>query len=269
MKYLIFILFVLITIQSRAQKGIEGLINAEKSFAAYAISNGTKNAFLKFMDSAAIVYDKGEPVNAMKTWTAKEPVNGILNWQPAYSEISASGEFGYNAGPWTFQPSSIHDSIVARGMFFTIWHLNDQGEWKFLLDLGNNKAPVFTGTGVQIIDAPKSSTDNSMTMYDAEKKFISSYQTNPSMAYAEFLSTQSILNRDGYLPATSRTDQRSMIASTPLAMDYTPVGAGIALSHDLGYVYGTVTNQGKKHGYFRVWRHEESGWKIALEVLHY
>ena len=269
MKYLIFILFLLITIPGRAQKGIEGLINAEKSFAAYALSNGTKNAFLKYMDSAAIVYDKGEPVNAMKTWTAKEPVKGILNWQPAYSEISASGEFGYNAGPWTFQPSSIHDSIVARGMFFTIWHLNDQGEWKFLLDLGNNKAPVFADTGIHIIDAPKTATDNSMTMYDAEKKFISSYQTGPSSAYAEFLSTKSMINRDGHLPAITGKDQEIMITSTPASITFQPVGAGIALSQDLGYVYGTVTNQGQKHGYFRVWRHEENGWKIALEVLHY
>src|SRR5258708_25344796 len=80
---------------TNAQRTIDGLINAEKSFAAYSVAHGTKDAFLKFADSAGIAFDQGKPVHAIETWNKREKRPGVLNWQPEYAEISASGDFGF------------------------------------------------------------------------------------------------------------------------------------------------------------------------------
>ena len=37
----------------------------------------------------------------------------------------------------------------------------------------------------------------------------------------------------------------------------------------MGYTYGTAIINGKTENYFRIWRNEKAGWRIALEVLRY
>ncbi|WP_410965866.1 hypothetical protein, partial [Salmonella sp. SAL4438] len=83
------LLVVSATFQARAQKNIEGLIQAEKSFAAYSVAHSTKEAFLKFLDSTGVVFEKGQPVNGIESWNKKEKAPGILNWHPQFAEIAA------------------------------------------------------------------------------------------------------------------------------------------------------------------------------------
>src|SRR6266404_3303128 len=92
------VLFLLVG-SAIAQNGIGNLIQAEKNFAAYSVANNTKDAFLRFADSAGIVFDNGKPVNAIEIWTRREKRPGKLNWWPAYAEIASSGDFGYTTGP--------------------------------------------------------------------------------------------------------------------------------------------------------------------------
>src|SRR5215510_11748832 len=116
---LFFFLFVLVN--CHAQKGIEGLVTAEKSFASYSVANGAKDAFLKFADSAGIVFDNGKPVNAIEIWTKREKRPGKLDWSPEYAEVAASGDFGYTTGPWNF---STNDTIRGWGYYISVWHIN-------------------------------------------------------------------------------------------------------------------------------------------------
>src|ERR1700730_4123792 len=128
MKYhvLPFLLFIN-SIWAFPQKNIDGLLTAERSFAALAVQHGMKEAFLKFSDSNAIMFDKGKPINALQLWNARENRAGILNWRPEYVEIAASNDFGYTSVLWTFQPKTTSDSIAARGRFITVWHINEIG----------------------------------------------------------------------------------------------------------------------------------------------
>src|SRR5882724_4477366 len=98
------VLFLLVR-SAIAQKGIENLIQAEKNFAAYSVGHSTKEAFLQFMDSNSIVFDKGKAVHGIELWEKKVKNSGVLNWWPLYAGISASGDLGYTTGPWTYQSS--------------------------------------------------------------------------------------------------------------------------------------------------------------------
>lgn len=266
-----FFVFLFGCLNTNAQKGIDGLIQAEKNFAAYSVSSGTKEAFLKFLDSAGVVFDSGKPVNGIETWNKREKRLGVLNWLPQYAEISKSGDFGYTTGPWTFQ-NSLNDSIIARGRYTTVWHINKNSEWKFLVDLGVNNTPVNLETDVKKINAQKLTIDyieHVSQLAIAENKFQELFTENKSNAYKTFLSAESILYRNGYLPAANLTDQKLIIDSTPSSIQYKMYGLGSSFGEDIGYTYGTTTINGKTDNYLRIWRREKGGWKIALEVLRY
>jgi ketosteroid isomerase-like protein len=268
-KSFIFLLVLFIIQNAYSQKSLDGLIQAERSFAAYAVSNNTKNAFLTFLDSTGIVFEKGQPVNGIDAWNKKEARPGILNWHPQFAEIASSNEFGYTTGPWTFQPKSVTDSVVATGQYTTVWHINKNGEWKFLVDLGVSNVPTTDSQEVQKITVEKITTNpiDLASLVKAEEKFIKAFKKNRTTAYNQFLSQHSILNRNQQLPATSTAEQKTTIEATPQQVNFTINGSRIAKSGDLGFVFGTTTLKNQPENYLRIWRREKEGWKIALEVL--
>jgi hypothetical protein len=271
MKKIISTFLVLIIAQAiNAQKTIDGLIKAEKDFAAYSVANSTKEAFLEFLDSTGVIFDNGKAVNGIEAWSKREKRPGILNWWPQFAEIANSNDFGYTTGPWIFQPSAT-DTVVARGQYTTVWHIAANGEWKFLIDLGVSNTPANAAREVKKISATKQGkeTTTESPLSTVENDFVKLFAKNRSEAYKKYLSKESILNRHGHLPANTATDQQAIIDSTPSLIQFIMDGEGIAQSLDIGYVYGRAILNGKTENYKRIWRHEKAGWKIALEVLRY
>ena len=257
-------------LQSQAQRTIDGLIDAEKNFAAYSVEHGTKNAFLKFLDSNGVVFEQGKAVNGIESWNKKQERPGILNWHPQFAEIASSNDFGYTTGPWTFQPNTVSDSVVARGQYFTVWHIDKNGEWKFLTDLGVGKMPEVAFSATKKITAKKISNSGFIDqVLKAEENFIAAYGENKAKAYKKLLSNKTILLRNGRLPATSVDDQEVVIKQTPSHIEFTIAGSGIAPSGDLAFIYGNTKSNGKAENYLHIWRREKEGWRIALEVLRY
>src|SRR5215203_4446134 len=206
MNKIILLLALFTVLKTQAQKNIDGLIQAEKNFAAYSVAHNTKEAFLQFIDTAGVVFEKREAVNGMQLWNKRQKQAGVLNWHPQFAEIAGSGDFGYTTGPWTFQPKTINDSVVARGQYTTVWQLGKNGDWKFLVDLGVNNLPTTDTAEVIRINTSKiaSAADlRSLTL--AEESFIEAFKKNKVSAYKQFLSQQSIVNRNGSLPAISST----------------------------------------------------------------
>jgi ketosteroid isomerase-like protein len=274
MKKVITTVLVLIIVQTiYAQRTIDGLIKAEKDFAAYSVANSTKEAFLKFLDSAGFVFDNGKAVNGIETWNKREKRPGVLNWWPVFAEISASNDFGYTTGPWTFQASA-NDTIVARGQYTTVWHIDKNGEWKFLIDLGVNNTPASPFEEVKKITAYKSGANTAVIphinpMVAEESRFIKLFTRNTSAAYKKYLSKDGILSHNRFVFAVTPSTQQIIIDSTSSSIQYTMDGWNVSSSGDLGFVYGRAVLNGKTENYQRIWRHEKNGWKIALEVLRY
>lgn len=268
MKRLIAILFLIVCCQLKAQKSIDGLINAERSFAAYSVAHGTKDAFLKFADSNGVVFDKGKAVNAIQLWNSRDKRPGVLNWRPEVVEIASSNDFGYTTGPWEFKTN---DTVVARGQFTTVWHLTQNNEWKFLVDLGVGNTPKYLVLGLTTVKAKKITAEASANeVFNAEQGFIDAYRTEKTKAYKTYLSDKSVLNRNGLAyPASGKKSRSEFIDKTPSNIQFTVTGSGIAPSGDLAYVYGNTLINDKPENYLRIWRKEKQGWKIALEVLRY
>jgi ketosteroid isomerase-like protein len=265
------ILFLVAAYYSNAQKNMEGLVNAERSFSAYSVSHGTKEAFLKFLDSNGVVFEQGKAVNGIAAWNKRENRPASLKWWPGFAEIASSNEFGYTTGPWELYGGTKKDSVVARGNYTTVWHIDNKGEWKFLVDLGVSNTPKYLAIGLTKIKAKKL-TGQAVTneLLKAEEAFIAIYKTDKAKAYKTYLSKQSILNRNGlYYPAIKDKSRSERIENTPSAIEFTITGSGIAASGDLAYVYGNTLINTKAENYLHIWRREKDGWKIALEVLRY
>lgn len=270
MKSLMPLFFIVTNLQLNAQKGIHGLINAEKNFSAYSVAHGTKEAFLKFLDSNAIVFEKGKAVNGIATWKNRQEQPTLLKWRLQYVEIATSNDFGYTTGPWELHPSASSDSVVARGRFSTVWHMNAGGEWKVLVDLGVGNTPADNELKINEVKTKKRSGQASdLDVLKAEKDFIAAYLENKVHSYKKFSSHKIILLRNGRLPAKSVDDVATVIGQTPKEMMYTVTGGGISAGGDLAFVYGNTSINNKAENYLRVWRKEKDGWRIAMEVLRY
>jgi len=271
--YSFFVALTILFFRSYSQSNINGLIAAEKSFAAYAIANNTKDAFLKNIDSTAVYLDKdGNSINGFEHWSKAEKSSAKLNWMPEYAEISSSGDFGYTTGPWYLYQKLLSGKPAARGHFITIWHLNNNNEWKFLLDLGVSyqssstpKTTAAVGTKVN-----RKSVDNTpVDIVSIDKAFIQLFLQSPSTAYRKYLSKNARLNKSDVLPAVNTTNKNRYITSIPAGLTFSPLGSFTSHANDLSVVYGNTIINGKKEPYLRIWRKEKHGWKIALEVLHY
>jgi hypothetical protein len=235
------------------------------------VAHGTKDAFLKFTDSAGIVFDQGKPGNATEYWNKRQKGPGKLNWHPEYAEIAASKDFGYTTGPWNFV---FRDTVRATGYFISVWHIDNKQQWRFLIDLGINQATTDTAdeSTISIVQKelnPKLSRTDQQALIQSEQKFISEYQEQGKAAYKKYLSAFSRVNRNKFLPAVNQQWQQQLIDSTPIDIKYELLGSGMSSAADLGYAYGIATINGKQDGYLRIWRLESDGWRIALEVLRY
>jgi hypothetical protein len=272
-KLIAFCTLTLIVTTCYAQQKVEDLIAAEKSFASYALANNTKDAFINNIDSSAVHLDnKGNAINGLEFWTKAEKRNAKLRWMPEYAELSSSGNFGYTTGPWYLYQSSLKETPVACGQFITIWHLNNQNKWKFLLDLGisyKSKEQAKTSVPVATNVIKKFTLNNPVDLIGIDNDFIKQYEQKGSSTYKDFLSDNSRLNIEGFLPAVTKAQREKLLSSLPAGLTFLPLGSFISTVNDLGVVYGSTLLNGKKERYLRIWRKEKNRWKIALEVLHY
>ena len=262
------LLLALTATHAPAQKGINGVIKAEKDFAAYAIEHNTKEAFLHFLDSAnGLVFNDGKTSNAYTTWSGAGANTNKLIWEPAFAGVSNGGDLGFTTGPWQLK-HSLQDASLANGQYTTIWHLNEKGEWKFLVDIGI----TFNDAAYAVDSVRKWGNDSAASIdgtdaIDIDKAFITQYQTMHNDAFTGVLLDDSWFNIQGQRPITGKENIINALSQTDPGMQFIPMGGGIASSNDLAYVYGIVRAGEKQENYLRIWQKTRSGNKLLLQVL--
>jgi len=138
------------------------------------------------------------------------------------------------------------------------------------VDLGVGNTPELLQPDLNQIKTKKiSGTASTNNLLKTEQNFIELYKANKANAYKVYLSNQSILNRNGFQPATEKKSQADMIIATPSDIEFTITGSQIAQTGDLAFIYGNTLRNNKTENYLRIWRKEKDGWRIAVEVLRY
>jgi ketosteroid isomerase-like protein len=247
---------------------VKEVIEAEEKFAAHALSHSTQQAFLQFLDSNAVMFDKGEIVEAKKLWVNLPGSTVKLLWKPAFAGIAKSGDLAFTTGPWEIKPA-IGDTSIASGQFATIWVKTAAGEWKFLVDLGVAAAQNMDDyKEVKIAKAGEVSKIDTAIVARLESEINERYHKIGADALINASAANCWYITENHRPLQGITEIRKRARMiTPAGIRFTPVKVAAATSGDLAYAYGYVHYNNKKENYLRVWQNTSSGWKMLVMLI--
>ncbi|HTA83676.1 MAG TPA: hypothetical protein VK783_12100 [Bacteroidia bacterium] len=125
-------------------KATEAVIQADKDFNNYCAKHGLAAGFIKFADSSQVSLGQGSlPLRglaALRKSLEKDLADSSvskLTWGPEKGE--ASGSIGYTYGPWKLvSKTKAGNDTVLHGYYVTVWKLQKDGTWKYVLDGGND-----------------------------------------------------------------------------------------------------------------------------------
>jgi ketosteroid isomerase-like protein len=123
--------------------GKEEIINADIAFSALSKEKGMKHAFLQYAAQDVVMLrensfpQKGK--NAMEErFSTFSDTGFVLIWEPLFANVAASGELGYSYGIYTSTSKDVEGRpTVEKGTYATVWKKDLNGDWKFVLDTGN------------------------------------------------------------------------------------------------------------------------------------
>ena len=123
------------------KKFCDELMQVDRDFSKYSIEHGKNAAFLKFAaEDVTFLASNSYPMVGIKLLEERQstrPDSGyILTWEPMYARASESGDLGYTYGTWEVK-IKFDTSKVNKGTYATFWKRQENGEWKYVLDMGN------------------------------------------------------------------------------------------------------------------------------------
>jgi ketosteroid isomerase-like protein len=255
------------------------LIDAEHAFTAMAKEKNTRDAFITFLSDSAITFDKAGPRMGKRHLTDQKPNESLLSWDACYTDVAASGDWGFNIGPWEYRPNKTDANPVAFGHFVTVWAKEKDGKWLAFLDIGishpkQEKSDPLINSNIQTKHGD--SAPVTAEPFAIEKNFINELNINFFDTYAKALSTEARLLRNGIFPLQASEATASYLRETQSKITYKIIGGGLSPVKDMMFVYGTASVLTVKNGqpsteqvnYLRIWKKENgSEWKLVVDLL--
>ena len=121
------------------KKEKENLKQTDIEFSNHSIKNGMKAAFLTYLHDEGVMLRKNSmPVVGFEK--VAELLSGDysqtqLSWKPSFVKVAKSGDLGYTFG--TYDMLNKLNNEHSFGTYVTIWEKDSQGDWKMILDSGN------------------------------------------------------------------------------------------------------------------------------------
>lgn len=143
MKYLIFGIILISASGCINHKTTEeDLIKIDLEFSDYSSTHGMKAAFLSYFHQEGTLLRKNNPPiegyeKIVEYFSKFDDRNFELTWEPTFAHLSKSGELGYTYGIYEFKSKSDSSTETEKGTYITIWKLDDNNQWKAILDSGN------------------------------------------------------------------------------------------------------------------------------------
>ncbi len=271
-------LFAMVSLRAQDEtEKVKKMLDAENAFARMSKEENTKKAFLEYLSDSSVMFDQSRPVKGMKSWQERKENNSVLFWWPVFAGISTDGKLGFSTGPWEFSASK-SDKPSAFGYYATVWEQQPDGKWKMAADIGvslpkaEDKNPPLTISKAKKNSKEVSAANAHKELLDLAVSYDKLINGSDRSVAPSYFTKDARLLRENEFPYL---DVFSYTASKNSKFQFTTSGAGIAVSSDLGYTYGTassvVTEGGVSkniHHYFmKVWKKENNQWKIVLDVL--
>src|SRR6218665_458035 len=115
------------------------LLKTDRDFSNMSLKKGMKAAFIEYIDSNGVLLRANHlPIagaHAIDFLISQNDTGYKMNWRPDYAFVSASADLGYTYGIYAIYPTTI--DTVLYGNYVSIWKKQANGQWKFVLDSGN------------------------------------------------------------------------------------------------------------------------------------
>ena len=242
----------------------DGLVAADKAFAADAQARGVREAFLAAMAPQSLMFAPGL-VNGRAYWTDRPASTMKLQWAPEAAEIAASGDLGYTYGPFRVTPAG-EDKATAFGHYLSVWQRTADAGWKLTITTATWHAdqPLPEKTrrlgGLALASStPGSATEASM----AELR--KADQLAPGHLAVEAVSGDFTRLRAGRLPDAEAAGA-PVDSGQPRRLD---TGALISQAGDLAVTWGGGDNSAH---WLRIWRRATPNdapglaWRLAVDL---
>lgn len=253
--------------ENNLTKDQASLVSAEQNFAAMAVSQNIKIAFMKVLDEKAVVF-RPNPINGRWAYYIDtRPDSAYLFWKPEFVDVSAGGDFGYSTGPWYARRSKFNEEgRKGFGNYVTIWAKDNTGTWHVLLDKGVN----YSNIGERKTTLEGATINKSIVL---KKIDIADIMALDSKAFggneSSYYSASSLLFQHRKWPFRLSSD--SLIKEYKDYETWEPLNGAVAPYGDMAFTYGKFNgfiNGKKQEGYYlRIWkRNEKDEWKIVLDL---
>ncbi len=282
--FTVFILMISFAALSFAQdrtvsKDQADMVAAERAFAKLGYERGFRVSFYTYFADDAIAFTP-HPTKVRsglaKLDPDKLPLARPFNWAPVLGDISAAGDMGYNAGPVVYEDRKAPNQPHRHGMFFSIWKKQSDGSWRVLLDLG-----VDVPSAVAAISAPYRSVSKAAPknknldataelskMLQADKDLMEVSASGSLSAWSPWLDDNVRIHRSGIMPVVGKEAVNTWLATQKYTYKGEPMFSDIAVSDDLGYIYGSAEAGPEKGYYVRVWKRDDKGaWRMVVDIF--
>ncbi len=114
-------------------------MDVDLAFSALSIDSGMNYAFETYCAEDGLLLRQGSMplvgVGAISDTLAKTDDSTFeLSWEPLDAKVASSGDLGYTYGIYTLSLKGM--DMNKKGTYVSIW-IKEHGEWKFVLDTGN------------------------------------------------------------------------------------------------------------------------------------
>src|SRR5689334_17075170 len=118
---------------------------ADSSFSDLAYRMGTGFAFSNTAAANGVVFGNPQLVvgpDAIRAFYATQGASSSLTWHPVYASVAGSRDLGFTIGEYIATGRGPSGAAVQRfGKYLTVWKLQRDGTWKFVVDGGNPTPP--------------------------------------------------------------------------------------------------------------------------------
>lgn len=242
---------------------------AEQAFAQMAIDSGAKKSFLYFLDSNSIQFHTGTGHSALSFWYSLPEKQTLLYWKPVYTGMAASGDIGFSTGPFE-QKTSPAGAVQESGNYSSVWVKNKQGQWKVLIDMGVPYKPsLFQNEWKHITYKTEVPAAGKANWQKVERDCNDLYRQKGNKAFLRYITSSSWFNLQDHKPCHTVKEIEAGLQQIPAGLQFMFIDGALSAAGDLFYAYGTVTGNGRKENYLRVWGFQKEGWKLLLQVLRW
>jgi ketosteroid isomerase-like protein len=233
----------------------------ERTFSARCAEIGIRDSFLEYFTDDAIRFGP-EPRLARPDLQEETGANKVrLTWQPKIVRVASTGQLAVSTGPYVLQTGAGKSS----GYYLSIWRRQDDGAWKVAADIGVSgpSTPGAADDFKSYPDPPDQGPATDLLAYEREQF---SSDLDLDHIYRSIASPETVFERDSQPPQSGQPEYAVFLYGqrtkrTKLSQ------AGGSTSGNLGFTYGTQSDDASSVGYLRVWVLRNSRWSLMFDVV--